>query len=82
MAGDAPLDAESVRRYLEAATGKSCSENVPKLMVGLINVFLEDLCHRVGVDLPSITVSDIVRVINSTPEYAFLRPLAAQLVPE
>jgi hypothetical protein len=82
MTGSAPLDEDSVRRYLEAVTEKSCSENVPKLMVGLINVFLEDICHRVAIDLPSITVSHIVSVINSVSEYAFLRPLAAQLVSE
>ena len=75
-----PTPSEQViKKYLESQEIQ-CSENVPRVLLTALSLFLDDMLERTGVDDPAnLTPEDIARVIQETPEYRFLTQLIPQI---
>lgn len=70
---------KAVKDYIEGC-GIKCTENVPRVVLTAVSAFIDDLIRRAGVEMPEdMTTETIVEVINSTPEYGFLKQLIPQI---
>lgn len=73
---------KAVKEYFESR-GIECTENVPRVVLTAVNLFIDDLVQRTGVDSPeNVTPDNIVEVINETPELSFLKQLIPQIKSE
>jgi hypothetical protein len=76
------LDPDFVRSNLEQTCHKPCSEAMPRLMIALLDLFIDDLkarstAHQGGAILPR----DVAVVVQSIPEYEFARGPVEALQP-
>ena len=74
------IDFDVIKQCVESENKNiTCSENTPRLLGHIVELFLEDIIKRTQRNnTADITPQDIANVIESTPEYSFLK----QIIPE
>lgn len=78
MEKSAKLD--EIKNYIEGSDQKhECTVSIPKYVSITVETFLNDLLSKTQKDASQITPKDIAEIIENTPEYKFLLPVAEKI---
>ena len=76
------IDFDVIKQCVEGEDKSfTCTENTPRVIGHIIELFLEDIIRRIQRDnVSEITPQDVANVIENTPEYNFLKPIIPEIL--